>query len=117
MWNPSTSQSSTPHSKYIGCPLIPSTPQFEADIRSHLVYHYCKQAYKIICLPTHFNKCPAQLEKRGLDPTETRQKSNDYQKKYQRMNKKDVNARLKDAEKMWKKELQEDYPREPLFKE
>ena len=41
--------------------------------------------------------------------------SNEYQKKYQRMNKKDVNARLKDAEERWKKEIQENHPREPFF--
>ena len=33
------------------------------------------------------------------------------------MNKKDVDAKLKDAEKRWKKKLQEDYLREPLFKD
>ena len=117
MSNPSTSQSSTTNNKYVGCLFIPSTPQFEANKTSHLVCYYYKQAYKIISLSTHFNKCLAQLEKRGLDPSEMRQKSNKYQRKYWRMHKKDVMARLKDAEKRWKKEFQEGYPREPLFKD
>ena len=46
---------------------------------------------------------------------ESRQKSNEYQKNYQ--NKKDVNTQLIDSEKMWKKELLKDYPREPLVED
>ena len=65
----------------------------------------------------HFNKCLAWLEKRGLDPSEMRRKSNKYQKKYQRMHKKNVMSRLKDAENRWKKELEKGCPREPLFKD
>ena len=82
MLSPPTSQSSKPNNTYIGCALILCTPQFEANKRSHLVCHYCKRAYKIISLPTHFNKFPAQLEKRCLDPMELRQMSNEDQKKY-----------------------------------
>ena len=117
MPNPSTSQSSTSNNKYTGCLLIPSTLQFEANKRSHLVCYYFKRAYKIISLSRHFNKCPARLEKRGLDPSEMRWKSNKYQKKYQRMHKKNVMFRLKDAENRWKKEFEKGFPREPLFKD
>ena len=117
MSNPSTSQSSTTNNKYVGCPLIPSTPQFEANKTSHLVCYYCKRAYKIISLSTHFNKCPAWLEKRGLDPLETRQKSSEYQKKYRRMHKKKVMSRWKNAENRWKKELDKSFPGESLFKD
>ena len=117
MSNPSRSQASTTNNKYVGCPLIPRTMQYEANEFSNLVCYYCKRAYNIISLLTHFNKCLAQLEKRGLDPLETRQKSNEYQKKYQRMNKKDGMTRLKEAKKRWNKEFQEGFPTEPLFKD
>ena len=72
MLNLSKSQSSKPNNIYIGCPLIPSKSQFEVNEKSHLVCHNCKQTYKIISFSTHFNKCLAKLEKKGLDPIELR---------------------------------------------
>ena len=117
MSNPSRSQASITNNKYVGCPLIPKKPEYEANEFSSLVCYYCKRAYKIVSLSTHFNKCPARLEKRGLDPSETRRKSNEYQKKYRKLHKKSVYDRLAEAEKRWKKEFEDGFPTEPLFKD